>query len=59
MRPGAAVQVLEKAPLGGPVTIAINGSSHAVSLELARMITVIAAPESSEAGASEAAAAHA
>ena len=42
LRPGAVVDVIEKAPLGGPVTISINGKQHAVSLELARMVTVIA-----------------
>jgi DtxR family Mn-dependent transcriptional regulator len=42
MRPGAKVKVLEKAPLGGPVTVDVNGVRHAISLELARMITVLA-----------------
>jgi len=42
LRPGAKVKVLEKAPLGGPVTIDVNGVHHAISLELARMITVLA-----------------
>jgi len=42
MRPGAKVKVLEKAPLGGPVTIDVNGVRHAISLELARMVTVLA-----------------
>ena len=40
MRPGAHVSVLEKAPLGGPVTVEIAGKQHAISLELARMIMV-------------------
>ena len=40
MRPGANVRVLEKAPLGGPVTIEIAGKQHAISLELARMVMV-------------------
>jgi DtxR family Mn-dependent transcriptional regulator len=42
LRPGAKVKVLEKAPLGGPVTIDVNGVRHAISLELARMVTVLA-----------------
>jgi len=41
MRPGAEVRVLEKAPLGGPITVRIGAKRHAVSLELARMVTVI------------------
>jgi DtxR family Mn-dependent transcriptional regulator len=41
LRPGASVTVLEKAPLGGPVTVSVNGAKHAVSLELARMVTVV------------------
>ncbi|MFN2528524.1 MAG: metal-dependent transcriptional regulator [Candidatus Baltobacteraceae bacterium] len=40
LRPGAPVRITEKAPLGGPVTIAVNGSTHAISLELARMVIV-------------------
>lgn len=40
LRPGAQVRILEKAPLGGPVTIEIGGQRHAISLELARMIIV-------------------
>jgi DtxR family Mn-dependent transcriptional regulator len=42
LRPGEIVRVVAKAPLGGPVTILVAGSRHAVSLELARMVTVIA-----------------
>jgi DtxR family Mn-dependent transcriptional regulator len=41
LRPGADVRVVEKAPLGGPLTISVAGSQHAVSLELAGMVTVI------------------
>lgn len=41
MRPGAAIVITAKAPLGGPVTVNIEGTSHAISLELARMVTVI------------------
>ena len=40
IRPGVEVSVERKAPLGGPVTIRVNGSAHAISLELARMVTV-------------------
>jgi DtxR family transcriptional regulator, Mn-dependent transcriptional regulator len=42
LRPGARVRILEKAALGGPVTVEIGGKSVAISLELARM--VLAAP---------------
>ena len=41
MRPGADVRVIEKAPLGGPVTLSVGDKRHAISLELARMITVL------------------
>lgn len=40
MRPGAGVRIVEKAPLGGPVTVEIAGKRHAISLELARMVMV-------------------
>jgi len=40
LRPGARVNVAKKAPLGGPVTIRVNGKQHAISLELARMVIV-------------------
>jgi DtxR family Mn-dependent transcriptional regulator len=42
LRPGAQVTVIEKAPLGGPITISLGGKTHAISLELARMIVVLA-----------------
>jgi DtxR family transcriptional regulator, Mn-dependent transcriptional regulator len=38
LRPGTPVRILEKAPLGGPVTIQIDGKPIAISLELARMV---------------------
>ncbi len=38
LRPGANVLVVEKAPLGGPVTIEVRDERHAISLELARMV---------------------
>ncbi len=41
LRPGAPIVVLEKAPLGGPVTVRVGERSHAISLELARMVTVL------------------
>jgi len=41
LRPGADVRVMEKAPLGGPVTVRVGERQHAISLELARMITVL------------------
>ena len=40
MRPGADVAVVQKAPLGGPMTVDVNGARHAISLELAGMVTV-------------------
>jgi DtxR family Mn-dependent transcriptional regulator len=40
LRPGVEVQILEKAPLGGPVTVDIGGTRHAISLELARRVMV-------------------
>jgi DtxR family transcriptional regulator, Mn-dependent transcriptional regulator len=40
LRPGVRVRVVEKAPLGGPVTIEVNGRRQAISLELARMVMV-------------------
>jgi DtxR family transcriptional regulator, Mn-dependent transcriptional regulator len=40
LRPGVAVRVVEKAPLGGPVTIEVEGKRRAISLELARMVMV-------------------
>lgn len=40
LRPGTKIAVTQKAPLGGPVTVEINGSRHPISLELAGMVTV-------------------
>jgi DtxR family Mn-dependent transcriptional regulator len=40
LRPGARVRIVEKAPLGGPVTVEIGNVQHAISLELARMVIV-------------------
>jgi DtxR family Mn-dependent transcriptional regulator len=41
MRPGAAVDVVECAPLSGPLTITNERGRHAISIELARLITVV------------------
>jgi DtxR family Mn-dependent transcriptional regulator len=38
--PGRTVEVLECAPFGGPVTVAIGGAEHAISRELAGQIGV-------------------
>ncbi len=40
LRPGARLRVVEKAPLGGPMTIELGDRRHAISLELARMVMV-------------------
>jgi len=40
LRPGARLRVVEKAPLGGPLTIEVDGERHAISLELARTVMV-------------------
>ena len=42
LRPGVEITLVQKAPLGGPLTIAVNGKSHAISLELAGLVTVLA-----------------
>jgi DtxR family Mn-dependent transcriptional regulator len=52
VRPGTPVDVLEKAPLGGPITIRVGAKQHAISLELARMVTVLPAPLPDELAAS-------
>ena len=40
LRPGARLAVVEKAPLGGPLTIEVEGERHAISLELARTVMI-------------------
>ena len=45
MRPGAEIDVVECGPLGGPLTVINARGRHAISIELARLITV--APEAS------------
>jgi DtxR family Mn-dependent transcriptional regulator len=42
LRPGARIALVQKAPLGGPLTVEIGGSRHAISLELAGLVTVAA-----------------
>jgi DtxR family Mn-dependent transcriptional regulator len=41
MRPGAEIDVVDCAPLGGPLTVINARGRHAISIELARLITVI------------------
>ncbi len=43
LRPGAEITLVQKAPLGGPLTIEVAGARHAISLELACLVTVAAA----------------
>ena len=43
LRPGVEVRLVQRAPLGGPLTIDVGGARHAISLELARMVMVSAA----------------
>jgi DtxR family Mn-dependent transcriptional regulator len=40
VRPGATIDVVTRGPLGGPVTLSGPSGQHAVSLELARLISV-------------------
>jgi DtxR family Mn-dependent transcriptional regulator len=51
LRPGVEVEVVAKAPLGGPVTLTIGNLQHAISLELARMITALPQAETAPAPA--------
>jgi DtxR family Mn-dependent transcriptional regulator len=46
LKPGVAVKMQQKAPLGGPVTIAVADATHAISIELARTILVVPPVES-------------
>ncbi len=43
LRPGVEITLVQKAPLGGPLTVGINGARHAISLELAGLVTVLPA----------------
>jgi len=38
--PGALLEVVEKAPFGGPITVKINGTKQALSFEMASIIYV-------------------
>jgi DtxR family transcriptional regulator, Mn-dependent transcriptional regulator len=40
IRPGVHLHVVEKAPLGDPVIVEIDGERHAISLELARTVMI-------------------
>jgi DtxR family Mn-dependent transcriptional regulator len=40
LRPGVKLRVIDKAPLGGPITIEVAGERHAISLELARTVMI-------------------
>jgi DtxR family Mn-dependent transcriptional regulator len=40
VRPGAQIDIVARGPLGGPVTLAGPSGQHAISLELARLISV-------------------
>ncbi|MEA2663672.1 MAG: DtxR family transcriptional regulator, Mn-dependent transcriptional regulator [Candidatus Eremiobacteraeota bacterium] len=41
LRPGAVVEVVERGPMGGPVTVQGPAGRHAISLELARSIAIV------------------
>ena len=43
VRPGSIVEVALRGPLGGPLTLITSGGRHAISLELARLISVAVA----------------
>ena len=40
LKRGTTIEVVEKAPLGGPITIAYDGRRQAISLDLAKQLTV-------------------
>jgi DtxR family Mn-dependent transcriptional regulator len=40
LRPGATIEILEKAPFDGPTTLKVDGTSHALSPEMASIIQV-------------------
>ncbi len=40
LRPGVAIAIAAKAPMGGPVTISIDGHEYPISVELARLVSV-------------------
>ena len=41
LRRGTLMKVAEKAPLGGPITLEYDGRRQAISLELAKQLTVV------------------
>lgn len=47
---GTDIEVVEKAPLGGPITIAYDGRTQAISLDLAKQLTVVAVEEATANG---------
>ncbi len=46
LRPGTVIDVVERGPLGGPVTVHGPSGRHAISLELARSVAVVPEPDS-------------
>jgi DtxR family Mn-dependent transcriptional regulator len=40
LRPGATVEILDKAPFDGPTTLKVDGTNHALSPEMASIIQV-------------------
>jgi DtxR family Mn-dependent transcriptional regulator len=44
LRPGAHVTVRERGPVRGPVTVEVAGKQHAISLDLATIVTVVPDP---------------
>jgi DtxR family Mn-dependent transcriptional regulator len=46
LRPGTVIDVVERGPLGGPVTVNGPSGRHAISLELARSVAVVPEPDS-------------
>ena len=44
LRPGARVQVVEKSPFEGPVSLSVNGAPAVISHSLAQRIRVRPAP---------------
>ena len=40
IRPGAALEVTDRQPFGGPLTVAIAGGDHAIGGELAERMLV-------------------
>lgn len=38
--PGASIEIVERAPFDGPVTVKVGGANHALSLSMASIIWV-------------------